>query len=94
MLALGMGGDEDPIEAVREDDLPTVQEAKAKPASREDKPESAIRKELFEEAGIADSKTPKEAADRFKKFANAMRARGLVVDKPAFEKWSKEKFGA
>lgn len=94
MLALGLGGDEDVIEQSKEEDLPTVVEAEeeAKAKKPQEKSEGAIRSELFQEAQVAAAKTREEAIARFKKFENGMRSRGLTVDKPAFNKWLKEKF--
>lgn len=95
-LALGLGGDPDPIEESAQEDLPTVVEAKqqAKTKKVEEKSEGAIRSELFQEAQVAAATTREEAIARYKKFENGMRSRGLTVDKPAFNKWLKEKFGA
>lgn len=95
-LALGLGGDPDPIEESAQEDLPTVVEAKqqAKTKKVEEKSEGAIRSELFQEAQVATATTREEAIARYKKFENGMRSRGLTVDKPAFNKWLKEKFGA
>ena len=95
-LALGLGGDPDPIEEAAEEDLPTVVEAKQKAKTKkvEEKSEVSIKNELFQEAQVAAATTREEAIARYKKFENGMRSRGLTVDKPAFNKWLKEKFNA
>ena len=95
-LALGLGGDPDPIEESAQEDLPTVVEAKqqAKTKKVEEKSEGAIRSELLEEAQVATATTREEAIARYKKFENGMRSRGLTVDKQAFNKWLKETFNA
>ena len=95
-LALGLGGDPDPIEEAAEEDLPTVVEAKQKAKTKkvEEKSEVSIKNELFQEAQVAAAKTREEAIARYKKFENGMRSRGLTVDKQAFNKWLEEKFDA
>lgn len=95
-LALGLGGDPDPIEEAAEEDLPTVVEAKQKAKTKkvEEKSEVSIKNELFQEAQVAAATTREEAIARYKKFENGMRSRGLTVDKQAFNKWLEEKFDA
>lgn len=89
MLALGLGGDEDLIEESATEDLPTVVEAQQ--AKQTESPD-AIGTRLFNEADVKNAPTATEARKRFIKFEKGMKARGLEVDKPAFEKYLKERY--
>ena len=102
-LALGLGGDPDPIEEAAEEDLPTVVEAKEQAAPKKapakkapaKKPEESAakqRSECWEEAGIAESKTIEEARERYKDYAKGCRNRKLDPLPDVFESWLKNTF--
>ena len=102
-LALGLGGDPDPIEEAAEEDLPTVVEAKKQAAPKKaparkapaKKPEASAdkqRSECWKEAGIADSKTIEEARERFKDYAKGCRNRKLDPLPDVFERWLENNF--
>lgn len=92
-LALGLGGDPDPIEESAQGDLPTVVEAKAEAKAEKKKDEEAsVRTHLWQEAAVVGAKTPDEARARYDRYVKAMRNRGFqpAPDKKAFESWLKE----
>lgn len=92
-LALGLGGDPDPIEESAQEDLPTVVEAKAEAKAEKKKDEEAsVRTHLWQEAAVVGAKTPDEARARYDRYVKAMRNRGFqpAPDKKAFESWLKE----
>ena len=104
MLALGLGGDEDVIEQSKEEDLPTVVEAKEKaepkkaparkaPAKKEEASADQQRSVCWKEAGIAKSQTPEEARERFKAFAKGCRNRKIDPRPDVFEEWLVNNFG-
>lgn len=103
VLALGLGGDKDAIEhktsvsledEITDDDYQPVQEQPAERPAKKERSPVEIKNQLFSEAKVVEAKTATEAKKRFTKYENAMRARGLDVDRPKFEEWLKEKFSA
>lgn len=103
VLALGLGGDKDAIEhktsvsledEITDDDSQPVQEQPAERPAKKERSPVEIKNQLFDEAKVDEAKTATEAKKRFTKYENAMRARGLDVNRPKFEKWLKEKFSA
>lgn len=104
MLALGLGGDEDPISDLPTEKLPTVVEAKEQaapkkaparktPAKKEEASADQQRSVCWKEAGVADSQTPEEARERFKAYAKGCRNRKLDPLPDVFERWLVNNFG-
>ena len=104
MLALGLGGDEDPISDLPTEKLPTVVEAKEEaapkkaparkaPAKKEEASADQQRSVCWKEAGIAKSQTPEEARERFKAFAKGCRNRKIDPRPDVFEEWLVNNFG-
>lgn len=104
MLALGLGGDEDPISDLPTEKLPTVVEAKEQaapkkaparkaPAKKAEASADQQRSECWKEAGVADSQTPEEARERFKAYAKGCRNRKLDPLPDVFERWLANSFG-
>lgn len=104
MLALGLGGDEDPISDLPTEKLPTVVEAKQQaapkkapvrkaPAKKAEASPDQQRSECWKEAGVADSQTPEEARERFKAYAKGCRNRKLDPLPDVFERWLANNFG-
>ena len=90
-LALGLGGDPDPIEESAEEDLPTVVEARKPARKAAPKPpvedEKAQRAKIWKESRVESAKSIQEARELFKTYEKACRNRGLSANKEAFEGW-------
>ena len=87
-LALGLGGDPDPIEESAEEDLPTVVERKP-PERQLQTPveQKAQRAKIWKESRVESAKSIQEARELFKTYEKACRNRGLSANKEAFEGW-------
>ena len=101
VLALGIGGDKDAVEhkisisledEITDDDYEPVSEAAAAKPAKKERTTAEIKSQLFSEAKVTEAKTAAEAKKRFTKYENAMRARGMDVDRPKFEQWLKASF--
>lgn len=104
-LALGLGGDPDPIEESAEEDLPTVvearEEAKAekkqarKAAASNDTDQKQQRSALWTQAGFEKATSTEAAREAYKVYEKGCRNRGLDPMPSIFESWLKEqKFDA
>ena len=104
MLALGLGGDEDVIEQSKEEDLPTVVEAKEKAEPKKAPARKAPAKKrkqvLISSVACAGKRLeslslrpPKKLRERFKAFAKGCRNRKDDPRPDVFEEWLVNNFG-
>ena len=110
MLALGLGGDEDVIEQSKEEDLPTVVEAKEQSAPKKAPAKRAApkkaapntagtdadkqRSELWKAAGLKTVGTAEEAKELYKLYEKGCRNRKLDPKTEVFESYLENHFDA